>query len=205
MAQPARSGGSNMALWIVLIVLLLGGAGAGVYFGFFHDKDGTSSSAGSGSTVAGGDLSPTPAPPPPGPSIDAAVAGNDPWKTGVKPDQPDVWDKNQNNGTPSTPPPAEDDTDDPPPPEEEDDEDVAIPAKGKIPAVCENYISIMERYSRCKILPKDTGEQLRQTAKQMRGQWANIPWTKDIVKQVNSACRQGAEAMENAMTSLNCD
>jgi serine/threonine-protein kinase len=199
MPQPGKAGGGNAALWIILVVLLLGGAGAGVYFGFIA-KDDAGAGTGSGSAIA---TTPDPKPSTPSPAIDAS-SSSDPWMRGSGTDQADVWDK-ANGGTPTTPPDDDTDTtDDTDPTAEADVDDVPVPAKGQLPAACEDYIKLMERYASCSIIPPATGKQLRDAAKQMRRSWSNMPWSKDVAKQIHDACTQGADAMHSAMASFNC-
>ncbi|MDX2093215.1 MAG: protein kinase [Kofleriaceae bacterium] len=194
MPQPAKAGGGNAALWVILIVLLLGGAGAGIYVGFIQ-KNG--SSAGAEPSIAGMPTPPTPTPTPPRVGIDAA-SSNDPW-TANDTTRDDWTNPTADSAADST---ATDDTD---LAAEADDGDIPVPARGQLPASCENYIKLMERYASCSIVPKDTGKQLRDAAKQMRSSWSSMPWSKDVAKQIHDACKQGADAMRGAMASFNCN
>ncbi|MBA3458533.1 MAG: protein kinase [Deltaproteobacteria bacterium] len=198
-AQP-KSG--SPLIWIVLALLVLSGIGIGVYFGVIKKNDGDKPTPGSGSEGSGviaGNPTATPdaavASPPPG--VDAGAGGNvdDPWAKGggtTIPSTGDVDDPDE----PYVGTPVEDDPDEPTP----------TPATGGkgMPPACEEYAKIMERMGKCKVLPEQSRKAMLDAVKQLRKSYGSIQWTPEISQQVSSACKQGSDAMKQAIEAYNC-
>jgi hypothetical protein len=76
-------------------------------------------------------------------------------------------------------------------------------ASSGLPPSCNEYVRLLERYARCAKLPPDTQKALRQSIEQMKQQWSNLG-SGSQPKAVDDACRQGLDAMRQAMTQMGC-
>jgi serine/threonine protein kinase len=191
-------------IWIVLALLVVGGIGIGVYFGVIKkdDKGGDPPTPGSGSEGSGviaGDPAATPdaAVGSPPPAVDAAAGGtgDDPWAKGGGTTLPSTGDDDPDDpDEPYVGTPVEDDPDEPP----------AVGGKGMPPA-CEEYAKIMETMGKCKVLPAQSRKAMLDAVKQLRKSYGSIQWTPEIRQQVSAACKQGSDAMKQAIAAYNCD
>jgi serine/threonine protein kinase len=198
-AQPKSSGA---LIWILLGTLVLAGIGIGVYFGVIKkdDKSGPTDKPAIGSDGSGVVAGNPPATPdaavasPPPVSVDAAPAtGDDPWAKsgGTKVDPLTGSDEEPYVGTP-----VEDDPDEPPTPP-------ATGGKGMPPA-CEEYAKVMEKMGKCNVMPAQSRKAMLDAVKQLRQSYSSIQWTPEMRKQVSAACKQGTDAMNQAMAAYNC-
>jgi hypothetical protein len=82
-----------------------------------------------------------------------------------------------------------------------DQERKALAATG-LPGVCSEYLRLLDRYASCSKLPPETQRALRQSVDQMKQQWKDL--TGAGGQQVNDACKQGIDAMRQAMNQMGC-
>jgi len=72
-----------------------------------------------------------------------------------------------------------------------------------LPAACNEYLRVLERYAACPQVPPEAARALRQSIAQMRQQWLQLGQG-TMPAAVGDACRQGLGAMKQAMAQLGC-
>jgi hypothetical protein len=86
-------------------------------------------------------------------------------------------------------------------------EKAARKAATGLPAECDDYIVLLERYATCSAFPLSGRDTMRQTIDQMKASWQQLlgnqldPSTRQMV---GDACKQGTEAMRQAMAQAGC-
>jgi serine/threonine-protein kinase len=182
---------SQAGLWVV-VALLVAGAGVGLYVALARNPQpsgpdpwaGGSAATGSqglpGSAVAATET------PDAAPAPDASAAAVDPWSSsgGTTTGEPD--------------PPAE--PDDPPARPVKP----TTPTTGGWPAECAAYTRAIERFAKCDKLPAGMRKQLVDAARMAKAGFSAMPPTPENRAHMASTCKQGMDAMAQAMKSVGC-
>lgn len=89
-------------------------------------------------------------------------------------------------------------------------ERTALQVKAKLdglPTECLDYIKLLERYATCAAFPQNGRDSLRQTIDQMKSSWQQMLGSQvdpSMRQMVGDACKQGIEAMRQAMAQIGC-
>jgi hypothetical protein len=89
-------------------------------------------------------------------------------------------------------------------------ERTALQVKAKLdglPTECLDYIKLLERYATCAAFPQSGRDGLRQTIDQMKSSWQQMldgQVDPSMQQMVRDACKQGNEAMRQAMAQIGC-
>lgn len=78
------------------------------------------------------------------------------------------------------------------------------PIKG-LPKECSDYLLTLERYARCSGLPADARKSIGDTVATMRENWSVFSEATPMPPAVTAACKQGNDAIHQAMTTFRCD
>ena len=73
-----------------------------------------------------------------------------------------------------------------------------------LPRECSDYLITLEKYARCRGLPADARASIASTVAQMRRNWSMFSEQTPMPPAVTTACRQGHDAIRQAMVTFSC-
>ncbi|MBA3462473.1 MAG: hypothetical protein H0T46_21100 [Deltaproteobacteria bacterium] len=74
-----------------------------------------------------------------------------------------------------------------------------------LPPECSKYLIGLERYTRCHGLPAEARASIASTVAQMRRNWSMFSEQTPMPPAVAAACKQGNDAIRQAMVTFSCD
>jgi hypothetical protein len=74
-----------------------------------------------------------------------------------------------------------------------------------LPPECSKYLLTLERYAKCKGLPPESRQSIASAVAQMRKSWSMFSEKTPMPDAVTNACKQGNDAIVQAMVSFKCD
>ncbi len=77
------------------------------------------------------------------------------------------------------------------------------PSISGLPADCIAYVAVLDRYAACPKLQPDVRSAISGTLVQLKQNWAQLG-SAALPPEVGDACRQGMQAMQQAMAQLGC-
>lgn len=73
-----------------------------------------------------------------------------------------------------------------------------------LPRECSEYLITLEKYAKCRGLPADARASIASTVAQMRTSWSVFSEQTPMPPAVAAACRQGHDAIRQAMVTFSC-
>jgi hypothetical protein len=73
-----------------------------------------------------------------------------------------------------------------------------------LPRECSEYLITLEKYTKCRGLPADARASIASTVAQMRKNWSMFSEQTPMPPAVTVACKQGNDAIHQAMVSFSC-